>query len=161
MTTSALSIITLILSLAAVAAMFFPRIPAVLAAYAALVCAHFAGAVFVTPKVLIFWGVASAIVLGLRAIQPPALAAERRGSRYVALAAIVGVVLGFVLSPTSATVITGGVVGAFFGAMAFNLSPAGPRMPLASTPFFEYLGAKGLPAVVTAAMAAIAVASLL
>ena len=100
MTFTALSIITIILSLAAVVATFVPRIPSVAAAYAALVCAHLAGAIYVDAKILIFWGVASAIVLGLRVLQPKALVMTAKGLPYVALATIAGTAIGYMISPT-------------------------------------------------------------
>lgn len=158
---TSLSIITLILALSSLVAMFVPRLPAVIAAYAALVCAHFAGAVFVDAKILIYWGVAMAIVLGLRVLQPKALVLTGRGQAYVSLGTIVGVVLGYVVAPVVASLIIGGVVGAFLGAVAFMRTPAGGSMPVASGEFLQYLCAKGLPAVVTACMAAVAVSSML
>lgn len=161
MTFTALSIITIILSLAAVVAVFVPRVPAVAAAYAALVCAHFAGAIYVDAKILIFWGVATAIVLGLRLLQPKALVMTPKGQPYVALAVIAGTLIGYMIAPTAASLILCGAIGAVLGAMAFMLTPAGPRFPVASRRFVEYLCAKGLPCVVAVSMAAIAVASLI
>ncbi len=161
MTFTALSIITLILSLAAVVATFVPRLPAVAASYAALVCAHLAGAVYVDTTVLVYWGVATAIVLGLRMLQPKALVEAGHGQGYVALATIVGVVLGYLCSPTAAAVILGGAIAAFLGATAYMRTPAGPGFGISSRHFIEYLCAKGLPCVVACSMSTIAVASLL
>ncbi|MCM1067768.1 MAG: hypothetical protein NC418_09385 [Muribaculaceae bacterium] len=161
MTFPALAIITLILALAAVAAMFVPRLPVVLAAYAALVCSHFAGAVYVDAKILIFWGVAALIVLGLRLLAPRALMAAVKAQRYVALGTLCGVVLGYMLSPTAAAIIASGAVCAALGGMAYMLTPGSPRVSPASAAFLEFLCAKGLPCVVTASMATIALASLL
>ena len=146
MTFTALSIITIILSLAAVVATFVPRIPSVAAAYAALVCAHLAGAIYVDAKILIFWGVASAIVLGLRVLQPKAL---------------VMTAIGYMISPTAASVILCASAGAVLGAIAYMRTPAAPSIAIASSRFVEYLCAKGLPCVVTTSMAAIAIASLI
>lgn len=159
MTFTALSIRSLILSLAAVVAMFVPRLPAVPAAYAALVCAHFDGAVYINEKILIFWGVATAIVLGLRALQPKAIVLAKGGQAYVAVATLVGTLLGYLASATAAAIIIGGAVGSFLGATAYMRTPASPRLPLTSQGFVEYICAKGLPSVVTASMVAITIAS--
>lgn len=160
MTFTALSIITTILSLAAVVAMFVPRVPAVAAAYAALVCAHFAGAVYVDARILIFWGVATAIALGLRVLQPKALVMTSKGVPYVAMATLAGTAIGYMIAPAAASIILGSAVGAILGASAYVLTPAGSGIRIASSQFVEYLCAKGLPCVVSASMAAIAVASL-
>ncbi len=141
--------------------MFFPRIPAVIAAYAALLCAHFDGAIYVDGKVLIFWGVATAIVLGLRMLQPRALVFARQGHGYVALGTLAGVALGSAVSAVAATIILGGVTGAFLGALIYMSTPASPRLAVTSAPFMEYLSAKGLPCVVSCTMAAVAVISLI
>ncbi len=161
MTFTAISIITLILALAAVVAMFLPRLPAVIAGYAALVCAHLAGSVYVDGGLLIFWGVATAIVLGLRLLQPKALVFTRKGQHYVALATVVGVVLGYMLCPVAASIIAGGAVCAVLGAFAYVLTPIGRGISPASPEFVDFLCAKGLPCVVTASMATISVASLI
>lgn len=161
MTFTALSIITIILSLAAVVATFVPRIPSVAAAYAALVCAHLAGAIYVDAKTLIFWGVASAIVLGLRVLQPKALVMTAKGLPYVALATIAGTAIGYMISPTAASVILCASAGAVLGAIAYMRTPAAPCIAITSSRFVEYLCAKGLPCVVTTSMAAIAIASLI
>ena len=155
MTFTALSIISLILSLAAVVAMFVPRVPAV----PALVCAHFDGAVYINEKILIFWGVATAIVLGLRALQPKAIVLAKGGQAYVAVATLIGTLLGYLASATAAAIIIGGAVGSFLGATAYMRTPASPRLPLASQRFVEFLSAKGLPSIVTASMVAITIAS--
>lgn len=161
MTFTALSIISLILSLAAVVALFVPRLPAVVAAFAALVCAHFGGAIYVDGKILLFWGVATAIVLGLRMLQPKAATLAKGGQAYVAVATIAGALLGFAASATAAAIIIGSAIGAFLGALAYMRTPASPQLPVASRQFVEFISAKGLPAVVSASMVAITIASLL
>lgn len=161
MTFTALSIITLVLAFAAVVATFVPRMPSAVASFAALVCAHFAGAVYVDAKVIIFWGVATAIVLGLRILQPSGLVNSTRGHGYVALGTLAGVLLGYVCSPVAAALILGGCAGAFLGAVAFMRTPAGQLCAVTSQRFIDFLCAKGLPCVVTTSMAAISVASLI
>ncbi len=159
MTPTAYLIITIILSVAALVAMFFPRIPAVLAAYAALVCAALAGAVYVDTTILIYWGIATVIIFGLRMLQPKALVLAKQGNAYVAIGALAGAVVGYALSPTAAAMIGCSAVGAVAGAFAYAMTPAGRVLNPASGRFVEYLCAKGLPAVVTASMCAIAIAT--
>lgn len=62
---SALTITAIVLCALGVAASFSTRLPAVLASYAGLLCAHFAGAVYVDGSVLVFWAVATVLVLGI------------------------------------------------------------------------------------------------
>ena len=69
MSPSLIIVLACILAVVGLVTMFLPRVPAVLAGYLALVSAHFAGAVFVSSQVLWFWGVATALVLGLRVLQ--------------------------------------------------------------------------------------------
>ena len=161
MTFTTLTILTIIFATVAVVAMFFPRLPAVIAAYASLLCAHFDGAVYVDGQVLVFWGVATVIVLGLRMLQPRALVFAYQGHAYVALGTMVGVALGYVVSAAAATLILGGVAGAFLGTLVYMSTPASPRLTMSSAPFREYLSAKGLPCVVSCTMATVAVVSLI
>lgn len=161
MTSTAFIVITFILAALGIVCMFVPRLPAVVASFAALVCAHLAGAVYVDAKILIFWGVAAALVLGLHVLQPKALIETRSGHAYVALGALAGVALGYAVSSTAASIIIGGAVAAFLGAVAYMRTPAAPGFPVNSGRFVEYLCAKGLPAVVCASMSAISIASVL
>ena len=161
MTISTLEIISIILAGVAVGGSFVPRFPACIPAWLGLLCMHISGAPYVDSKVLIFWGIASIIVLMLGILQPKSLTGARQGHAYVVGATIVGVILGYLISPVSAAIILGGAVGAFFGALAFMRTPAGPRFPVASSEFLQYLCAKGLPAVISCAMAAIVIATAL
>ncbi len=161
MTLTPLVIIAIILAVAAAVALFVPRFPAVLPAFAALLCARFAGAIYVTTSVLIFWAVAAALVLGLRFLQPAALVKAPHGQGYVAAGAVAGALLGYVFSPSAASMIICSALAAFFGAVAYMRTPRSPRLSPASGAFFSYLGAKALPAVVTAVMAAISVMAVL
>lgn len=135
-------------------ACYFPRIPAAVLALGSLACTFWGDW-----RLLGFWAVATAIVLGLRIIQPPATAT--RGNGFVATGSIAGALLGFVASPTGAGVILGSAAGAFLGAVAFVRMPKGDKIPLASRAFSDYFCSKGLPAIVACSMAAISLSQTL
>ncbi len=159
---SILAISALILGALGVLACFVPRLPGVLASYAGLSCAWFAGADYVDGSVLMFWFVAVALVLGIRAFAPCGASWTRKGNPYVAVGVIVGSLLGYVSAPTEAAVITGGVIGAFLGALAFRSTPLGPKeVPVFSPDFINFLGVAGLRAVVACSICGIIAASIL
>lgn len=142
-----------------VGSIFIPRFPSSLCAFAALLILYFTGLSPLTSTAIVYWAIATAIVLGLDFLQPRVLTATRRGHAYVAAATLAGTLLGVVASPTTAAAIIGGAAGAFLGAMAYMRTPASPRYPVASSQFVQYLCAKGLPAVVACSMAAIILVS--
>ncbi|MCH5222162.1 MAG: hypothetical protein J1F05_07575 [Muribaculaceae bacterium] len=156
-----MSLLAIILAIIGFVAIFIPRMPAVVISYVALVCAHFAGTTSVDSKSLIFWGLATGIIIILRALQPEALIKTTKGHGYVALATIAGTLLGYLASHTSAAIIIGGATGAFMGAVAYMQTPTGPHLSIASTPFLQYLCAKGLPCIVATTMALISVVSVI
>lgn len=158
MTISTLAIIALLLAAAAVVGCFIPRFPAVVPAWIALLLMRLAGKPYATNQTLTFWGIAAVIVIMLAILQPRALTGARQGHAYVAGATIAGTLLGYLVSPVAATIILGGTVGAFLGTLAYMRTPKGPHFAVASSEFMQYLCAKGLPAVVSCAMAAIVVA---
>ncbi len=97
--------------------------------------------------VLIFWGVATLIVLGLNALLPRTVVSSRAGMGYVAGGTLVGLVVGLLMS--EAAMILGAILGAIAGGIAFSRTPAGSVVEFPSDKFINYLCAKGLPAVVT------------
>ncbi len=149
-----LVVTTIILAALGAIGVFIPMVPTVILSYAALLCGHFIGAIYIDTKVLIFWGVASAIVLGLRTLQRR-LALMTSGNAFVSGGAFVGTVLGYMIAPTASAMILGGIVGSFLGAMAYMRSPGSPRLPIASRGFLDFLCVKGLSATVTLTMSAI------
>ena len=161
MTPTVFQIFSIALAAIALVACFFPRTPAVLAAWLGLLSAHFAGAPYITGKVLTFWAVASVIVLMLDRLQPTALARTRSGLGYVAAGAIAGTAVGYACAPVVASFIIGAIAGAFLGTVAFMTLPGGPKKNIGSPEFIQYLCAKGLPAVVSCSQAAIVLASTL
>lgn len=161
MTLTTLQILSISAAAIAVIACFFPRIPSVLAAWLGLLLAHFAGAPYVTGNVLLFWGIASAIVLMLNVLQPKALVLTRAGQTHIVAGAIAGTALGYACAPVVAAIIIGAIAGAFLGAVAFMTLPGGPKAKIGSPEFLQYLCAKGLPAVVCCSQAAIVLAAVL
>lgn len=158
---TALQILTLALCVIALAACFVRRVSAALIAYGALICAHCSGAPAVGTRQLVFWGIATAIVLALRYLQGSDAGTRRAARAYTAGGASVGAFLGVIFSPTSGAVILGSAIGAFLGAMAYMRTPGGPRLAPASRPFFDFLCAKGLPAVVGTSIVAITTVAVL
>ncbi len=151
MNISYLEIVSFVLAGVGVGGTFVPRFPSGVAAYLSMICMAFAGIPYFDAKVLIFWGVATVIVLGLEILQPRALTSTRHGHAYVAGGTVVGALLGYL----------GSAMGAFFGTMAFMRTPKGPHFAVASSEFMQYLCAKGLPAVVAISMVTLTVASAL
>ena len=158
MTLSSLAIIAIVLAAVSAALLFVPRVPSVVLSYISLICAGLSGAQYITTQVYIYWAVATAIVLGLRVLQPQS---AKYGRGYICGGALTGALLGYLLSPTAASMILCSALGAFFGGAAYMRTPRSPRMAINSPRFLSYLAAQGLPAVVSSVMAAIAVMSVL
>lgn len=150
-----------VLAAAAVGLSFIPHFPAVVAGWLALLCAHLGGYSFINSKVLIFWGVASIIVIMLGILQPKVLTTARNGQGYVVGGAIAGALLGLLAANVTASIIAGSIIGAAFGAVAYMRTPKSPRLKITSPLFLQYLCAKGLPAVISCSMAAIVLALVL
>lgn len=157
-----LQIIAVIVSVAALVACYIPHVPAAPIALAALVAAYFAAPHgFITIDIIIFWAVATAIIMGLRFLQPHALPAMRAGSAYIATGTIAGASIGLAISASSAAVILGSVIGAFLALTAYMRTPASPKLPVASSPFIQYYCAKSFPIIIAVSMSAISLASVL
>lgn len=73
MNLSLFQIFAFVLAGLSVGGTFVPRFPSAVAAYAAMVCMYFAGVPYFDSGILIFWAVATIIVLGLMFLQPKAL----------------------------------------------------------------------------------------
>lgn len=100
--------------------------------------------------VYIFWGIAIAIVVALGLILPRAVTASRLGVTYIVMGALAGMLVGLALS--HAAMIIGSVAGALLGGVAFARTPAGKALTFPSARFWNYLCAKGLPAVISFAI---------
>lgn len=100
--------------------------------------------------VYIFWGVAIAIIVALGFILPRAVTSSRVGVTYIVMGALAGMLVGLALS--HAAMIIGSVIGALLGGVAFARTPAGKALTFPSPRFWNYLCAKGLPAVISFAI---------
>ena len=78
MNISYLEIVSFVLAGVGVGGTFVPRFPSGVAAYLSMICMAFAGIPYFDAKVLIFWGVATVIVLGLEILPPRARIRCRR-----------------------------------------------------------------------------------
>ena len=139
---------------AAVVMAFIPQSWSAPLAWLGLLLARLSGHLMLSTGQVIFWAVAAAIVLGINYLLPVAVVKSRRGVPYIAGGALVGAFVGMIAS--GAMLIVGSVVGATFGALAYKRTPAGADLEFPSRRFFNYLAAKGLPAVVTLCIVGIA-----
>ncbi|MGM9853467.1 MAG: hypothetical protein ACI30N_05825 [Muribaculaceae bacterium] len=144
-----------------VVAVFEPRLPAVLPAYAAMWLCRIDGIGLFSNGMLAFWGLASAIALAISYLVPRKVIYSRVGVGYINGGALVGAIVGM-LSNTMAGVIVGSAAGMLFGGIAYTRTMAGSEiMRFPSHHFFNYLCAKGLPAVVALSMATACTANIL
>ncbi len=142
----AIMVVSMILLIASIILTFMSNTFAVLAAFAGLAGIGLT-AVHATSTPLIFWGIATVIVLILQYLLPKNISTSRRGVGYIAGAALAGTFVGLAISHE--WMIIGAVAGAILGGIAYSRTPAGSVMEFPSSKFLNYLCAKGLPAVVT------------
>lgn len=157
-----LSVLAIILAVAGLILAFRYPIASAVAGYAAVVCACVgdAGGEFaVSANVLLFWGVAAVIVLGLSMLNSGNPMLTRLPLAYATAGTAVGAVLGLCFSHTAAAVTAGSALGAFLGSLAFTRTPSGAVLRKARHAYIDYLCGAGLPAVVCCSMAAVAVAA--
>lgn len=147
-------ILTVIFLLAGLGLVFVSNRYGILVVYAGL-CAAAVKASLPTTSTLIFWGVATVLVLILSFMLPKSISGSRRGLGYIAGAALAGALVGLVIS--HAWMIIGGVAGAVLGSIAYSRTPAGKALGFPSSKFLNYLCAKGLPAVIAVCMAGTAI----
>lgn len=145
-----LILITVILLLAGLGLVFASNRYGIIVVYTGL-CVAAAKASLPTVSTLIFWGIATVIVVILSFMLPKSISGSRRGLGYIAGAALAGAMTGLVIS--HAWMIIGGVVGAILGGIAYSKTPAGKALGFPSSKFLNYLCAKGLPAVIAVCMA--------
>ena len=138
-------IIALVLALVL---LIWPRFWAVVPAYVGMLCLHL--------STLIFWGVAALIVLMLKFMSPKGEPdGHTESNLYVGLSTIAGAMLGLVISPS--LIVLGAIIGSLIGVMAYSRTPRGKWINPPSAAFFQYVGTKCLPAVVTVAIVGITV----
>lgn len=136
-----------------VVAVFIPRMPAALIAYAAMWLSRIGGIAAFSNASMIFWGVATALVIANNFLLPRHIVTSRVAVPYIGLGAVTGTVLGM-LTNMMAGIIVGALFGAFFGAIVYANTARGREvMHFPSGKFFNYLGAKGIPVAVAMCMA--------
>ena len=160
MTFDTLNIILLVAgSLCMIAALVLvikPWIVAAIPAYAGLWLLHLS--LFTTfPKwVFIFYGIATAMVVGMKYISPRGEPDGRNtGNIYLGLGALRGCLLGMAIE--ARFMLLGTILGSIIGQVAFSRTPHGKWLMLSKSNFIQYLCAKGLPVVVAVAMIGVGV----
>ncbi len=126
------------------------RWDSVMWAYVALWIVKAGGAVLSIGQ-LIFWGVASAIAIGIMALLPEQVRKSTLGVGFIVTGALAGMALG-ILANTISAIIAGAALGAVFGGVAASRTRGGRVLDFPTKRFFNYLCAKGLPAVVSISM---------
>ncbi|MDE6308796.1 MAG: DUF456 domain-containing protein [Muribaculaceae bacterium] len=131
----------------AITLVFRPIFPGSILAYAGLWAFHFSGYFPVTMQELLFWGVATVLVVCADKLLPRSNAMALSGRGYVGVGTLAGMIVGMLMA--SAGIILGAVIGAFLGAMAFSRTPQGRTLDFPSSTFVRFLCSRGLPAVIT------------
>lgn len=151
-------ILSLVLAFCAVIGAFMPRVPSAIVAYLSLLplVAH---TVPGQSRTLIFWGIAAAIASVIQYWGGRQRAGT--GRWYVVCGALIGVLLGYLLSPTQGMVIVGSAFGALLGGVAYLRTPQSRRLGEGAADFASFIAWLGLPAVVTFSVCAISLSSIL
>ena len=135
-----------------------PYIPPTLPAYAALWVLRTSGEIVVPDSFMMSWGIVVIILLLIDYIQPSAITKATNGTVYFTVGALTGTVVGLTAMSQTAIVV-GAVIGVALGGLAYSRSDSGRILAFPSVRFFQYLCAKGFPAIV--ALSIIGVGALL
>ena len=142
--------------IAAVVLVLVPRWVAAVPAFAGLVLMHLSYYIDVKTMTFIFWGIATAITVGLFYLQPSGEPDGNRSSNlYVGFTAMAGGMLGILVAPR--IMVLGVILGAAMGQLAYSRTPAGKWMLTPSSQFWRYFAAKCLPAIVAISIVCIAI----
>lgn len=143
-----ITVLTVILLVAATSLTFFSGIYAPVVAFLGLCCAGMLPGEHFSVTVYVFWGLAMLIAVALGLMLPPSVTRSRIGMSYICGASFAGMLVGLALS-SHAAVVAGAFAGAALGGVAFAKTPSGKVLEFPTSKFLNYLCAKGLPAVVT------------
>ena len=133
-----------------------PKWVAAVPAFAGLVLMHLSYYIDVPTMTFVFWGIATAITIGLFYLSPSGEPDGNRASNlYVGFTAMAGGMLGILLAPR--IMVLGVVLGAAMGQLAYSRTPAGKWMLTPSIQFWRYFAAKCLPAIVALSIVCIAI----
>lgn len=142
--------------IAAVVLVLVPRWVAAVPAFVGLVLMHWSYYIDVKTMTFIFWGIATAITVGLFYLQPSGEPDGNRSSNlYVGFTAMAGGMLGILVAPR--IMVLGVILGAAMGQLAYSRTPAGKWMLTPSSQFWRYFAAKCLPAIVAISIVCIAI----
>ncbi|WP_295730101.1 hypothetical protein [uncultured Muribaculum sp.] len=132
-----------------------PYFPASATAYAGLWMMKWSHVIHPADWLMTSWGIAVAMVLVIDMLQPRNLARCTNGMTYIGIGAIVGMMVGMT-GLSYLWMVVGAAVGVIAGGYVYARTPAGKPIGFPSARFFQYLCAKGFPAVVTATVIGIA-----
>lgn len=128
-----------------------PWFPAAVPAFLALVLLQLTPCINAPIWETVMWGIATALVVGLRYYQPSGEPDGRNtGNVYVGLGAIAGALLGLLVGREF--IVAGTIIGAFMGVMGYSRTPHGRWIKFPTSTFIQYFCAKGLPAIIAIAM---------
>ena len=128
-----------------------PWTVAAIPAYVGLWLLHLSKYTMFPKWTFIFYGIATAMVIGLKYISPKGEPDGRTtGNLYIGLGAMMGCLLGMLID--ARFMLLGTALGAVMGEVAFSRTPHGKWLMLSKSNFIQYLCARGLPAIVAVAM---------
>lgn len=143
-------ILSILLAGIAIVLAYMSRWEALAIAWAALACAIFSHLLTLGVSAVVFWGIATALVMGIYAMLPAEVRKAKAGVPYLCTGALVGAVLGMIVA-TQAAIILGCAIGIVLGAIAFGRM-GGKALGYPSKKFFNYALAKGFQALVVFSM---------
>lgn len=155
-----MSVILLISGIVALVAGFVailrPYIPGAVLAYAGLWLLKWSGELHPSVELLASWGAIVAVVVVIDIMLPSGVTRAPNGMTYMGVGGLVGLFVGMT-GFSLAWAVIGAAAGVFLGSVAYARTPGGRALDFPSSRFFQYLCAKGLPAVVTLGITGIAI----
>lgn len=140
-------VVCIILLVLAVALTFYSTTYGTAVAFLALCMSGLMPGVHLGASTYMFWGVAMLIVIALNFILPQGVTASRLGVPYIFTASLAGMLIGLTVS--HAAMIVGAFFAALLGGVAYGRTPKGHQLAYPTHRFWNYLCAKGLPAVIS------------
>lgn len=110
-------------------------------------------------KTELFWCVAAVISFIATMMLPTPIRESRVGVVFMSLGAIAGAFVGAAIA--HAAIIIGAVLGVVLGAVVFSRTGSGAVLQFPSHKFFNYLYAKGFPAVIVSCISVIVTISII
>ena len=132
------------------------KLPASVAAYAALVALHFSTHICLPANTFLFWGAATLIAVAIDRLSPRDAPSEvTAGNSYLAVGGVAGMLIG--MSVEASVMVLCTLVGTLFGQLVYCRTVKGRWMRFPSSIFIRYFCARGLKIIVAVAMLGIAV----